>query len=129
MSKLPIFESVMLLYFLFLLKQKLIYILKHHSIYVMLLYVFIWYNPGNIYNSYRNADAEKRQQQEKSECWLLTAVKWPRQTLRPMARGAEPVTSRLLLSVVAMTHNTSWKVAKSSIPTPWPGEILPLICK
>lgn len=50
---------------------------------------------------------------------LLTAAKCPRATESPMARGAEPVTSCRLLSVTAMTHRTSWKVARSSMPTPW----------
>lgn len=58
----------------------------------------------------------------------LTAAKCPRQTERPMAKGAEPVTSRLLLSVTAITHSTSWKVARSSMPTPWLG-VTPLSCK
>lgn len=58
----------------------------------------------------------------------LTAAKCPRQTERPMANGAEPVTSRRLLSVTAMTHSTSWKVARSSMPTPWLG-VTPLSCE
>lgn len=57
----------------------------------------------------------------------LTAAKCPRQTERPMARGAEPLTSRRRLSVTAMTHSTSWKVASSSMPTPWLG-VMPLSC-
>lgn len=40
-----------------------------------------------------------------------------------MARGADPETSFLLRSVVARTHNTSWKVAMISIPSPWPALI------
>lgn len=52
---------------------------------------------------------------------LLTAAKCPKHTERPMAKGAEPVTSRRLLSVTAITHSTSWKVASSSMPTPWLG--------
>lgn len=44
-----------------------------------------------------------------------------------MAKGAEPVTSRRLLSVTAITQSTSWKVARSSMPTPWLG-VTPLSC-
>lgn len=51
----------------------------------------------------------------------LTAAKCPKHTERPIARGAEPVTSRRLLSVTAITHSTSWKVASSSMPRPWLG--------
>lgn len=53
----------------------------------------------------------------------LTARRCPKATERPMAKGADPETSFLLRSVVARTHNTSWKVAMISIPSPWPALI------
>lgn len=53
----------------------------------------------------------------------LTARRCPKATERPMAKGADPETSVLLRSVVARTHNTSWKVAMISMPSPWPALI------
>lgn len=41
------------------------------------------------------------------DCDSLTAVKCPSPTDSPIARGAEPVTSVLRLSVTAMIHRTS----------------------
>lgn len=41
------------------------------------------------------------------DCDSLTAVKCPSPTDSPIAKGAEPVTSVLRLSVTAMIHRTS----------------------
>lgn len=54
----------------------------------------------------------------------LTAARCPRPTDRPIARGADPVTSLRLLSVTAMTHRTSWSVARNSMAKPLPALML-----
>lgn len=54
------------------------------------------------------------------DCHSLTAAKCPSPTDSPIASGAEPLTSPRRLSVTAITHRTSWRVARNSMTKPCP---------
>ena len=58
---------------------------------------------------------------------VRTPARCPNPTDSPIARGAYPLTSRLL-SVTASTHRTSWRVSRNSMTKPWPG-LIPFSCK
>lgn len=53
-------------------------------------------------------------------CDSLTAAKCPSPTDSPIASGADPLTSLRRLSVTAITHRTSWRVARNSMMKPCP---------